>query len=95
MRSANGAGPTINIEEHVPTITIGTSRVHFQSQCICADWTYARDGEAISPEPYYEPGSVMCARALEPGETAIQNSFDKASTTSPNLSLNHNLKSAP
>jgi hypothetical protein len=76
----NGAPPTINIEGHEPTITISAQRIHFQSQCIYADWTYERDGEAISTEPYYEPGSGMCARGLAPGETAIQDGIDKATT---------------
>jgi len=80
VKYINGVPPTINIEGYEPTITIGTRRIHFQSQCFYADWTYERNGEAILTEPYYEPGSAMCARALAPGETAIQNSFDKAST---------------
>lgn len=80
VKLVNGAPPTINIEGHEPTITIGSRRIHFQSQCIYADWTYKRNGEAISTEAYYEPGSAMCARAMAPGETAIQNSLDKASS---------------
>lgn len=80
VKLVNGASPTINIDGHEPTITIGTTRIHFQSQCIYADWTYKRDGEAISTESYFKPGSGMCARGLAPGETAIQNGFDKART---------------
>ena len=80
VKYVNGAPPTINIEGHEPTITIGKERIHFQSQCIYADWTYERVGVEISTEPYYVPGSAMCARALAPGETAIQDGFEKAST---------------
>jgi hypothetical protein len=76
----NGAPPDIDFEGHEPTITIGPQRIHFQSQCIYADWIYERDGEAISTKRYYEPGSAMCARGLEPGETAIQEGIDKAVT---------------
>lgn len=76
----NGAPPNIGIEGHEPTITISTQRIHFQSQCIYADWTYELDGEAISTESYYEPGSAMCTRGLAPGETAIQNGIDRATT---------------
>lgn len=79
VTKVNGAPPTINIQGHEPTITIGKERIHFQSQCIYADWTYQRDGEAISTKPYYLPGSGMCARGLAPGETAIQTGFEKAS----------------
>lgn len=74
----NGTPPIINIEGHEPTVTVSPGRIHFQSQCIYADWTYKREGDGISTEHYYEPGSAMCARALAPGETAIQNIFDKA-----------------
>jgi hypothetical protein len=49
----DGAAPIINIEGHEPTITITRERIHFQSQCIYADWTYERDGETISTTPYY------------------------------------------
>jgi hypothetical protein len=80
VRYVNGAPPLINIEGHEPTITIGEGRIHFQSQCIYADWTYKLDGEAITTKTYYEPGSGMCARANAPGETAIQRGFDKATT---------------
>jgi hypothetical protein len=76
----DGAPPVINIEGHEPAVTIGPQRIHFQSQCIYADWTYERRGEVISTETYYEPGSGMCARGLAPGETAIQNAFDSADT---------------
>jgi hypothetical protein len=76
----NGAPPAIDFGGHEPTITIGPQRIHFQSQCIYADWTYERDGEAFFTKRYYEPGSAMCARSLEPGETAIQDAVDKAST---------------
>lgn len=80
VKLVNGAAPAINIEGREPTITIGAQRIRFQSQCIYADWTYERDGEDISTKSDYEPGSAMCARALAPGEAAIQNSLDKAST---------------
>jgi hypothetical protein len=76
----DGATPTINIKGHEPTITIGKERIHFQSQCIYADWTYQRDGETISTKPYYEPGSGMCARALAPGEIAIEDGIKGAKT---------------
>ena len=76
----DGAPPTINIEGNPPTVTIGEKRIQFQSQCIYADWTYTRDGEAISTKPYFEPGSAMCARGLAPGEVAIQESFEQART---------------
>jgi hypothetical protein len=76
----NGAPPAIDFEGHEPTITISSQRIHFQSQCIYANWTYERDGEAISTKRYYEPGSAMCARGLEPGETAIQDGIDEAVT---------------
>ena len=76
----DGSPPVINIKGHEPTVTIGTNRIHFQSQCIYADWTYRRDGETISTEPSYLPGSAMCARALAPGELAIQDGFKQATT---------------
>jgi hypothetical protein len=80
VRYVNDAPPTINIEGYEPTVTIGAERIHFQSQCIYADWTYKRDGEGTSTEPFFVPGSGMCARGLAPGETAIQEAFEKAST---------------
>jgi hypothetical protein len=76
----DGAPPVINIKGHEPTITIGAERIHFQSQCIYADWTYKRAGETISTKPYYEPGSAMCARGLAPGETAIQDTISSLET---------------
>jgi hypothetical protein len=80
VEMVNGAPPAINFEGHEPTVTISPQRIHFQSQCIYADWTYEREGERISTKPYYEPGSEMCARGLEPGETAIQAGIDKATS---------------
>ncbi len=80
VKYVDGAPPVINIKGYEPTITIGEKRIHFQSQCIYADWTYARNGDAISTKTYFVPGSSMCARGLAPGETAIQDSFDKART---------------
>lgn len=79
VEHVEGAVPTINIKGHWPTITISAERIHFQSQCIYADWTYERDGEEISTKSYFEQGA-MCARALAPGEAAIQTSFDQANT---------------
>ncbi|HZF42224.1 MAG TPA: hypothetical protein VEZ48_02310 [Sphingomonadaceae bacterium] len=76
VKSVNGAPPIINIEGHEPTITIHDDRIHFQSQCIYADWTYKRDGKTISTNPVL--GGDKCARSLAPGETAIQDGFDKA-----------------
>ena len=61
--TVDGAAPVINIEGHQPTVTIDAGRIHFQSQCIYADWTYIRSGGMVSTKPYYEPGSGMCARA--------------------------------
>ncbi len=64
-------------------VTIDARRMHFQSQCIYADWTYVRRGGQVSTKPYYEPGSGMCARALAPGEVAIQRAISKASAIAP------------
>lgn len=80
ITSVDGAPPVINIAGHDASITIDQNRIHFQSQCIYADWTYRRNGVAISTEPYYEPGSAMCARGLAPGEVAIQAIITDAST---------------
>ena len=76
----DGAPPVINIKGHEPTVTIGPDRIHFQSQCIYADWTYELNGGAISTRPYYKPGSAMCARGLAPGETLIQDAFGSLET---------------
>ena len=76
----DGAPPIINIQGSEPTITFGPERIHFQSQCIYADWTYRRSGKSISTKSYYEPGSGMCARGLAPGETAIQDAFGSLDT---------------
>lgn len=86
VKLVDGVPPVINIEGHQPTIMISKERIHFQSQCIYADWTYKRDGEAISTDSYYKPGSAMCARALAPGETAIQDAFKKATVLRRNRS---------
>jgi hypothetical protein len=67
------------VTEPVERHPIGQRRI-FQSQCIYADWTYERDGEKISTKSYYELGSAMCARGLEPGETAIQDGIGKAAS---------------
>ena len=80
VKFVDGAPPTINIKGHEPTVTIGKQRIHFQSQCIYADWTYQRTGETISTKPYFVPGSGMCARALAPGEIAIQSGLEKSRT---------------
>jgi hypothetical protein len=76
----DGAPPVINIPGYAPTITIGPDRIHFQSQCIYADWTYELNGEAISTKPYFKPGSGMCARGLAPGETLIKTAFGSLET---------------
>lgn len=39
VTTIDGKSPVINIVGHEPTVTITGSRVHFQSQCIYADWT--------------------------------------------------------
>lgn len=75
VTSVDGAPPVINIAGYDPTITITGDRIHFQSQCIYADWTLTRTGEKVSAQPYFAPGSGMCARGLAPGETAIQDAF--------------------
>ncbi len=75
VTAVDGKPPVINIAGYDPTVTIDGSRVHFQSQCIYADWTLERAGESVSAKPYYEPGSGMCARGLAPGETAIEETF--------------------
>lgn len=72
-----GAPPVINMPAHEPTVTIDDGRIHFQSQCIYADWTYRADRGGLVTSPYLEPGSAMCERALAPGETAIQEALDK------------------
>ena len=84
--AVDGAPPLINIEGHEPTVTIAGDRIHFQSQCIYADWTLERSGEKLSAKPYYEPGSGMCARGLAPGETAIQDAFTGLAAISPTAS---------
>jgi hypothetical protein len=76
----DGAPRVINIKGHEPTVTIGKERIHFQSQCIYADWTYKLDGERISTKPYFVSGSGMCARGLALGEVAIQDGFAGART---------------
>lgn len=75
VTAIDGRPPMINIAGYDPTITITGSRVHFQSQCIYADWTLERLEGSLSAKPYYKPGSGMCARGLAPGETAIQDAF--------------------
>jgi len=77
VERVDGAAPVINIAGYAPVVTIGADRIHFQSQCIYADWKYARSGDNLTTSPFYEPGSGMCARGLAPGETAIQAAFDK------------------
>ncbi|MXO75261.1 hypothetical protein GRI40_08540 [Altererythrobacter aerius] len=79
----DGAAPVIGIAGHQPMVTIKGARVHFQSQCIYADWTLHRDAGKVSARPYYEPGSAMCARALAPGERAIQDAFTNLETLEP------------
>lgn len=78
----NEAAPLINIEGHDPTVKISADRVHFQSQCIYADWSYSRDGEDFeaSPWDYGDAGIAMCARALAPGEEAISAAIENADT---------------
>ena len=76
VTAIDGKPPVINIAGHDPTVTIDGSRVHFQSQCIYADWTLDRTADGVRAKPYYEPRSAMCARGLAPGETAIQDAFN-------------------
>lgn len=83
VTSIDGAPPVINIAGHEPTVTIEGDRVHFQSQCIYADWTLARTGGQVSAKPYFEPVSGMCARGLAPGEKAIQSAFTGLSAIVP------------
>src|SRR5687767_7721746 len=72
VTAVDGKPPVINIAGYDPTVTIDGARVHFQSQCIYADWTLERTDAAVRAKPYYKPGTAMCARGLAPGETAIQ-----------------------
>lgn len=81
--SIDGAAPIIDIAGHDPIVTIEGDRVHFQSQCIYADWTLARAGGKLAAKPHYEPGSAMCARGLAPGETAIQDAFTGLTAIAP------------
>ena len=78
VERVDGAAPVINIAGYAPVVTIGADRIHFQSQCIYADWTYRRSGEVLTTSTYFEPGSGMCARGLAPGENAIEAAFAKA-----------------
>ncbi|MDF1835918.1 MAG: hypothetical protein P1U62_13700 [Alteraurantiacibacter sp. bin_em_oilr2.035] len=71
----DGAPPLINIDGYQPMITIGPQRIHFQSQCIFADWEWSRTGDVIEAEPRHDPGFAMCERGLAPGEIAIQDAF--------------------
>lgn len=71
----DGAPPVINIAGYAPVVTIGADRIHFQSQCIYANWKYARSGDKLVTSPHFEPVSGMCARGLAPGETAIEAAF--------------------
>jgi hypothetical protein len=70
----------IGIKGSQPTVYIQDGRLHFQSQCIYADWTYRREREAIDTDTYYQPGSAMCARGLTPGEKSIQTKISAADT---------------
>ena len=78
----NEEAPLIAIEGHEPTVTISADRVHFQSQCIYHDWSYARDGETMETGPWDYGGKLvgMCARGLAPGEEAIIAAIDGADT---------------
>lgn len=86
VATVDGAPPVINIAGHDPTITIEGDRIHFQSQCIYADWMLAHGGGKVATKPYYEPGSAMCARGLAPGETAIQDAFTRLLAITPTAS---------
>lgn len=81
--AVDGASPLINIAGHEPTITIDGARIHFQSQCIYADWTLDRSGGRVATKPYFEPGSGLCARALAPGEAAIEDAFNRLRAITP------------
>jgi hypothetical protein len=83
VERVDGAPPVINIANYAPVVTIGAERIHFQSQCIYADWTYRRTSETLTTATYYEPGSGMCARGMAPGETAIQNALGQAQRIAP------------
>lgn len=77
----NEAPPVIGIEGSEPTVAIDARRIHFSSQCIYADWSYRRDGERLDTGSWDYGGELvaMCARALAPGEAAIQAAIDGAS----------------
>lgn len=70
--------PVIGIAGSEPTVTIAGDRIHFQSQCVGADWIFRRSGQTLLTIPYHEPGSAMCARSLAPGEVAIQRALGTA-----------------
>jgi hypothetical protein len=74
--TVDGQPPVIHIAGYEPTVTINGPRVHFQSQCIYADWTLEKTEAGVRSKPYFEPGSGMCASGLAPGETAIQDAFN-------------------
>ena len=76
--AVNGEEISGDFEGLDPVVTISGSRIHFQSQCIFADWTVERDGAEVATKRYYEPGSAMCARASTRNEAAIQQAFDEA-----------------
>lgn len=83
VTTVDGREPVINIKGYEPTVTIGAGRIHFQSQCIYADWTYVQHAGQVSTKTYFEPGSGMCARGLAPGEIAIEDAFSKATAIEP------------
>lgn len=83
VATVDGAPPLINIAGHEPTVTIDGARIHFQSQCIYADWTLDRSGGGFATKPYFAPGSGMCARGLAPGETAIEDAFTRLRAITP------------
>ena len=73
------AEPSIGIEGSQPEVTIGGDRVHFQSQCIYADWSYTREGERFATGPINDGEPVeMCARSWASGEQAIADAFSSA-----------------
>lgn len=83
VTAIDGEPPVINIAGYNPTVTIAGPRVHFQSQCIYADWTLTQTAGGVRATPYYEPGSAMCARGLAPGESAIEDAFSGLSAIAP------------
>ena len=73
----DGAPPQ-GIDDNGISVSIGSTRIAYQSQCINGAWNWGIADGAFATSRYYQPGSAMCARGLSDEERIVEETFDAA-----------------